>query len=164
MVEFEEEGEMIHMEIDDGGAAQAEFASDEEMENEQISSDSEQEENFQKSFEDYGSQDEMSNPESGEIDIDSEYETEKNTNKDVDKKKVGKKKDRKSAEDRLDNMSNTLKAVQDLLLKNGMLKDDKGKKDSKSRDKKSDKKGKNPETTNTLGTYFRNNSLSKCTK
>ena len=43
VVEFEEDGELIQMEIDDGGGAAAEFATDDEYEEGLIETDSENE-------------------------------------------------------------------------------------------------------------------------
>ena len=63
---FEEEGDMIQMEIDDGGAAEAEFASDEDQsESENEASDSEENEMV-------GSELIESSQESGEIETDTE--------------------------------------------------------------------------------------------
>ena len=112
------------MEIDDGGAARAEFASDPETEAEGVDKDSSDSETEELDYEHLDTDientaDYASEPESGELA--SESEEEKNT--EICAISTKKKASRSSVEDRLDSMSNTLMAVQELLLKNGLAGD-----------------------------------------
>ena len=94
-VQFDEDGETIEMQIDDGGAAAAEFASDEEMHTEVSDSDPEMSDEH----------------EAGEI-TEGESDEEQNLVP-IKKKKDG---NRKSVEERLDNLSSMVMAMKDFLM------------------------------------------------
>ena len=107
---------MVEMEIDDGGEAARQFASDEENENFVENVDSE-------------SEDQASDPESGEITptqiIEENNASELRKSQPVIAStsapdKMGKNR-RDSVEDRLDTMSSTLLAMKEIMERNGML-------------------------------------------
>ena len=135
-IEFKEDGEMIQMEINDGGAAAAEFASEEDIETETDSG---------------GGSD--SEPEAGEITSNSDQQAseseEEKINESVktpskeDKQAKRKAKDdrhRLSVEQRLNDMSDTLLFMKEMFLKNGLAKQN-NPQESKEIGGKSTKKG-----------------------
>ena len=117
-VQFEEDGEIVHMEIDDGGAAAAEFSSEYESEGNNSF------QNTEDSSESEHSYNEETDAESGEIN-NSDTETECQQNFDCSRdnlespksKKIKKKSSRPSVEDQLSSMNNTLSAMRELLKK-----------------------------------------------
>ena len=124
IVQFEEEGEIIQMEIDDGGATAAEFSSEGDC----YQNDGSQNDNSSESEQSEQSDNYESEAESGEIhntETDPEetnesfIETCKNTAS-LKVKKRKKNSNRHSVEDQLSSMSNTLTVMKELLMKNGI--------------------------------------------
>ena len=119
VTEFEEDGKIIQMEIDDGGAAAKEFASDNETGSDGIESgESEPDSETYETDDDH----EILN-ESGEIVSDTETSKEDqrlviNAEQFAERLKNAAKRKCRSVEDRLDTMSSTLLAMKELLVKN----------------------------------------------
>ena len=144
-VNFEEDGEMVEMEISDGGAAAAEFASEEELieENKSESEDSME----SSSDEESGNEDDT---ESGEIQTQSDEEItepspERSATKDSEldelvfespkpKKKKRKSSSKKAFQERLDTMSSTLLAMKELMVQSGLTGKLQGDKEKTGRD------------------------------
>ena len=157
VVEFQEEDEIIHMEIDDGGVVAAEFASDEEGE---IASETDTDEDASPDRDT-----ELPSQERGEA---STMETELDTEPEyavrsqvVDKRKVIKKRretedKRQSVEQKLDDMSSTLEVMKQFFVKGGFM-NEKDQATLKDRNGKEPSKGKtqNPKLTN-VGTLNSN--------
>ena len=114
--QFEEDGELIQMEINDGGAAVAEFESDPRPETEsETESDSDGEPHCESAAEEIA--------EESESKSDSEVDSTKAPDKGdkTAKNNKGSKSQRKSMEDKLDNLSSTLEVMKDFFLNSGML-------------------------------------------
>ena len=115
-VEFEEDGETIQIEIDDGGAAANEYSSEDEL-----NATNSQEENAEKSSD----LDLESDPESGELAMETDDEVDESGTGDETRSPVAKRKKakltRRSVEDQLSSMSHTLSAMKELLMKKGIM-------------------------------------------
>ena len=110
-VSFEEEGELIEMEIDDGGEAALQFASEDE-----VNSDNDNQ---------TGNESENSEPESGEITPSQiTYDEQLEADCYTTSRQIGKLDQQKgcdSVEERLDTMSSTLLAMKEITEKSGIL-------------------------------------------
>ena len=116
--EFEEEGDQIVMEINDGGAAANEFASevDEELGSQETDSEVEQSESDGEI---------TSEPEEFTHDeVESEQLISSSQTTPQKPKKRRKESNRRSVEDRLDTLSSTLLAMKELLVKSGISEPD----------------------------------------
>ena len=140
-INFEEDGELVEMEISDGGAAAAEFTSEEEEPNEVMDNTTQSDESESDS-----SEDESNSSESGEIITQSDEETGVATPEQLDvsetipvdespnlhspraKKKRKKASSKAILEERLDTISSTLLAMKELMVKNGLVTEEQGKK------------------------------------
>ena len=129
-VQFREDGDLIVMEINDGGAAAAEFASetednsdDSESEMDETSDDGTMSEGEIPDDGDGESQDEqpITTASDSEIDNPSQDQYQEGRQTYRHEKKKRKKDKRKSMEDKIDTMSNTLLAWQEIMMKNGLL-------------------------------------------
>ena len=125
--EFEEEGVLINMEINDGGAAAAEFASEEEIDqhetNEESESDSDSDEEQHNSIGNESGEIVTTQSES-DLEDSSDGEMSQHNKDKLAKSPVAKKKRKdawKSIEDRLDTMSSSLLAMTELLKQNGII-------------------------------------------
>ena len=162
VVQFEEDGDAIQMEINDGGAAAKEFASDIDTDEENSVSQNETFDNSEDSESDQETA-ENSDPdpefisELGEIVEDSGSEAEPEPVKKVKKSTNPKhKRKRESVEDRLDNLSNTLIAMKELLTQKGLV-------GETTATAPSSQSGKNETVVSTSDTTIYNNALDKIT-
>ena len=113
-VTFDEDGETVHMEINDDGAAAIEFQSEDERTLDDHDSDTGSEQTDQNESE----------PECGEIQTDTEgSESTETEDEQPQTKKRKSKLSRRSVEDQLSTMSNTLMAMRELLMKKGISTD-----------------------------------------
>ena len=142
VTEFTEEGELIQMEINDGGAAAAEFASEDEeadsdeSKSEQGNSSSDEEDLVTDDDHPMETEDKGDDPQSegGDTELDeaqTSFEVANSPNNSPARsrkdRKQRKREKRKSMEDKIESMSNAIIAMQDLFVQSGMLGQAKGK-------------------------------------
>ena len=113
MTEFVKEGEIIQMEINDGGAAAQEFASDNEYSDEETASDGEMDMTVSQTMENHANSDHSDNDQQIE-----EYNTVEYKCKQAEKR--SKKAEGKSMEEKLDSLSSTLEVMKDFFIKGGL--------------------------------------------
>ena len=148
--EFEENGEIVRMEINDGGAAEEEFASEDETEEGQLP-DKEVESDDEMQGEHSSDEDEQSSD--GKNTSDDEPEPTPMPSPLV-KWKLKKKERRQSLENWLDTMSSVLLVVKDILMKNGLADSTVPKAGTSGTNKTNRGKQSNPSTSET--TIYRN--------
>ena len=151
--QFEEDGELIQMEINDGGASVAEFESDPGPETEsETESDSDGEPHCESAAEEI--------VEESESKSDSEVDSTKAPDKQdkTVKSNKGTKSQQKSMEDKLDNLSSTLEVMKDFFLNSGMLNNSKRDQGNtpKKRQGGGDRGKTNPLGSNSETTIYRN--------
>ena len=116
VIQFHKDGEDIQMEISDGGAAEAEFASEENSpskNNDNSDSESDMETDIEMQFEDEEN-------ESGEILSTTDHENNNEDREGMQRNKRTKKPRRESIEQQLALMSSTLMAMQEIMMKSGL--------------------------------------------
>ena len=114
-VTFDEEGETVHMEISDGGAAAVEFQSDNGNMTDSQESESESDQSEIEYGEIQSNTEDTDKVSSQNRDNDTDYELDE-----ASSKRHKSKMNRSSVEDQLHDMSNTLMAMQELLMKKGI--------------------------------------------